>query len=187
MHIPWRLFRHDWCDAVWLCIDSTQNNLQLIMFYLIYSWLEDLPVAERLLWIWNDLKKLIKFLESLLKSERPCCKSYNHLTNAVSDILMPAKLQVFCFIAGIMQPFLTKYQSDKPILKLIKRLIQLIVKPDLLEKCENYLDFRRIDLDNKESITKSKDMNIGFAAWSSIQELRKGDEIRNSDVAAFLS
>ena len=77
---------------------------------------------------------------------------------------MPAKLQFFCFIAGIMQPFLTKYQSDKPILKLIKRLIQLIVKPDLLEKCENYLDFRRIDLDNKESITKSKDMNIGFAA-----------------------
>ena len=187
MHIPWRLFRHDWCDAVWLCIDSTQNNLQLIMFYLIYSWLEDLPVAERLLWIWNDLKKLIKFLESLPKSELPCCKSYNHLTNAVSDILMPAKLQFFCFIAGIMQPFLTKYQSDKPILKLIKRLIQLIVKPDLLEKCENYLDFRRIDLDNKESITKSKDMNIGFAAWSSIQELRKGDEIRNSDVAAFLS
>ena len=77
---------------------------------------------------------------------------------------MPLKLQFFCFIAGIMQPFLTKYQSDKPILKLIKRLIQLIVKPDLLEKCENYLDFRRIDLDNKESITKSKDMNIGFAA-----------------------
>ena len=77
---------------------------------------------------------------------------------------MPAKLQFFCFIAGIMQPFLTKYQSDKPILKLIKRLIQLIVKPDLLEKCENYLDFRRIDLDNKESITKSKDMSTGFAA-----------------------
>ena len=77
---------------------------------------------------------------------------------------MPAKLQFFCFIAGIMQPFLTKYQSDKPILKLIKRLIQFIVKPDLLKKRENYLDFRRIDLDNKESITKSKDVNIGFAA-----------------------
>ena len=28
-------------------------------------------------------------------------------------------------------------------------------------------------------------MNIGFAARSSIQELRKNDEIRNSDVAAF--
>ena len=57
-----------------------------------------------------------------------------------------------------MQPFLTKYQSDKPvipyfysdILKLNKKLMQLIVKPDLLEKCESYLDFRRIDLDDKE-------------------------------------
>ena len=28
-------------------------------------------------------------------------------------------------------------------------------------------------------------MNVGFAARSSIQELRKNDEIRNSDVAAF--
>ena len=71
------------------------------------------------------------------------------------------------------------------ILKLIKKLMQLIVKPDLLEKCENYLDFRRIDLDDKESITKPKDMNIGFAARSSIPELMKNDEIRNSDVAAF--
>ena len=107
---------------------------------------------------------------------------------------MPAELEFFCFIAGIMQPFLTKYQSEKPmipylyldILKLIKKLMQLIVKPDLLEKCESYFDFR-IDLRHKESITKTKDMNIGFAARSSIHEWRKSDEIRNSVVAAFLS
>ena len=178
-----------------VCIDSTENNSLLIIFYLIYSWVEDLPVAERLLSIWNDIKKLIKFWKSLPKSKRPSCKSYNHLMNAVSDILMPAKIQFFCFIAGIMQPFLTKYQSDKPvipylysdILKLIKKLMQLIVKPDLLEKCESYLDFRRIDLDDKESITKPKDMNIGFTTRSLIQELRKNDEIRNSDVAAFFA
>ena len=64
--------------------------------------------------------------------------------------------------------------------------MQLIVKPDLLEN-ENYLDFRRIDLDDKESITKPKYMNIVFATQSSIQESRKNDEIRNSNVAAFLS
>ena len=108
---------------------------------------------------------------------------------------MPAKQQFFCFIAEIMHLFLTKYQSDKPvvshfysdILKLIKKLMQLIVKHDLLEKCENYLDFKRIDLDDKESITKPKYMDIWFAARSSIQELRKSDEVRNSDVAASLS
>ena len=40
-------------------------------------------------------------------------------------------------------------------------------------------------MDGKESITKPKD--IGFAARSSIQELRKNDEIINFNVAAFLS
>ena len=65
--------------------------------------------------------------------------------------------------------------------------MSLIVKSNLLEKCESYLDFRRIDLDDKESINKPKDMNFGFTARLSIQELRKNDEIRNSGVAAFLS
>ena len=36
-------------------------------------------------------------------------------------------------------------------------------------------------------MTTSKDMNIWFAERSPIQELRKNDEIRNSDVAVFLS
>ena len=71
------------------------------------------------------------------------------------------------------------------ILKLIKRLMQLILKPDRLEKFEIFSDFRRINLDGKESITKPKD--IGFAARSSIQESRKNDEIINFSVAAFLS
>ena len=136
---------------------------------------------------------MIKFLESLSKSKRPSCKSYSHLTNAVSDVMITPKLQFFCFLSGIMQLLLTKYQSDKTmisylysvILKLIKNLMQFIVKPDLLEKCESYLDFRRIDVDDKESITKPKDMNIGCAARFSIQESRKNDEIRNLDVAAF--
>ena len=137
-----------------VCIDNAENNSLLIIFYLIYSMVEDLPVAERLLSIWNDIKKLIKFWESLPNSKRRSCKSYNHLMNAVSDILMPANLQFFSCIAGIIQPFLAKYQSDKPvmpylysdILKLIKKLMQL-KKCYLLEKRESYLDLR-IDLND---------------------------------------
>ena len=70
-------------------IDSTENNSLLIIFYLIYSWVKDLPVAERLS-IWNDIKKFIRFWKSLPKSGRPYCKIYNHVRNALTDILMPA-------------------------------------------------------------------------------------------------
>ena len=38
-----------------VCIDSTENNSLLIIFYLIHSWVEDLPVSEKRLSIWNDI------------------------------------------------------------------------------------------------------------------------------------
>ena len=52
--------------------------------------------------------------------------------------MAPAKLMFFGFVAGILQTILVKYQSDKPmvpymyqdLLKLLRKIMQLIVKPD---------------------------------------------------------
>ena len=102
----------------------------------------------------------------------------------------------FSFVAGILQPILVKYQSDKPmvpymyqdLLKLLRKLMQLIVKPDIAANCSSAIDLTCIDLDDKNVIMKPKDMNIGFGMQNIITELKRKDVIANffTDVTKFI-
>ena len=161
--------------------------------YLLFSW--DLPVTERLLTIWNDITKLVKYWEALPKAKRPSSKSYMNVKMAVADDLIPAELKFFCFIAEIVKPYLTKYQTDKSmvpylyhdIVRIIRRLMQLIVKPEILDKCSTFLDFKGVDLDNKNTMVKPKNMNIGFGARSVLTEFGRKDKVKSSDLAELFT
>ena len=53
---------------------------------LFFSWVEDVPAAERLLTIWNKITKLVKYWEALLKAKRPSSKSYMNVKGALSGL-----------------------------------------------------------------------------------------------------
>ena len=102
----------------------------------------------------------------------------------------------FSFVAGILQPILVKYQSDKPmvpyiyldLLKLLRKLTQLILKLDIVANCSSVIDLKCIDLDDENVIMKPKDMNIGFGMQNIITELKRKDVIANffTDVTKFI-
>ena len=46
--------------------------------------------------------------------------------------------------------------------RLLKKLMWLIVKPEVLTKCESMIDLRNIDSVDKKAIMKPKDINIVF-------------------------
>ena len=79
-------------------------------------WVESMKVANRVISIWPNIEEMISFWEKLLQSKRPKCKSYDNVKNAANDNLMAAKLELFSYIAGILQPFFKSYQSDDPML-----------------------------------------------------------------------
>ena len=81
----------------------------------IQRWVENKTVATRLKKIWNDLVKLSFFWNSLPKSKRPSSKNYHTLKAALDDKQMPAKLQFFEHIAPIIESYLKRYQTDKPM------------------------------------------------------------------------
>ena len=66
----------------------------------------------------------------------------------VGDDSIVAKLSFFGFIARLLQPYLIKCQTDKPMqpfpIKDIERmqqvLLQLAVKPILRDKCVSFVD-----------------------------------------------
>ena len=179
------------------------NQIAFLYWFLInqrpikfasFRWVEDKKGADRLIEIWHNIKNLVAHWEKLPKYKRPSSKSYAQVKAAVEDLITPAKLTFFSIVAEILQPILVKYQSDESmvpyiyqdLLKLLRKLMQLIVKPDIAANCSSAIDLTCIDLHDKNVIMKPKDMNIGFGTRNIIIELKRKDVITNTQTANFL-
>ena len=73
------------------------------------------------------------------------------------------------------------------LLKLFRKLMQLIVKPDIVAHFSSAIDLKCIDFGDKNVIMKPKDMNIGFGTRNIITELRRKDVITNTQTANFFT
>ena len=110
----------------------------------MFRWLENKTAATRLIDIWENIKKVCAFWESMPKSKRPSLKSYLYIQESLDDELIIAKLQFFVYVAGIVEPFLTAFQSDKPMIpyfyfylkSIIKQLLGIIVEPKIIDSCK---------------------------------------------------
>ena len=71
------------------------------------------------------------------KSKRPSSKSYLIIKESVEDPLVTAKLQFFSFVSSIAEPYLRKYQTDKPMIPL---------KPTVINNCKSGKQLKEIDL-----------------------------------------
>ena len=113
----------------------------------------------------------------------------------MNDPLTAAKLQFFSFVAGILQPFLKSYQTDdqpmipfmyNDIFALLQKILQYVIKRDLLVNCKNFSGLLKLDLDSKDTFLKVKDMSIWFAA-STITKLRETDQIKKEQISSFFN
>ena len=104
----------------------------------------------------------------------PSSKSYGNVKCAIEDGLIIAKLHLFSFVAGLLQPFFTCYQGDAPMIAfrsndikaVYRSLLELIVKPNLLKENATPLKIINIDSDEKKNLLNSKSVHLGFAAES---------------------
>ena len=87
--------------------------------YCATCWVEYKKVAHRVVEIQPNIKKVVEKWEKLTPSKRPKGKNYQTVLAAIKDYLITGKLNYFSFIASILQPFLTKYQSDDPLVPFI--------------------------------------------------------------------
>ena len=111
--------------------------------------------------------------------------------DAVEDPLTVTKLTFFSFICARLQPYLINFQSDKPMVpylytELKAIIMELIVKPDLLDKCKNGAQLHRVDLTKEENLLPLKEINLGFGVTDKIKNLRKDDTASNAQIRAFV-
>ena len=74
------------------------------LYFCATGWVEDKKVADRLLKLWGNLTKIINW-QSLPKSKRPSCKSYEHVKAGTNGVLTPLKLSFFIFLHHCLNHF----------------------------------------------------------------------------------
>ena len=157
-----------------------------------FRWVEN-KVADRLIVVWDNMKKIISFWEKLQKSKRPSSKSYLTVKKSVEDPLVTAKLQFFSFVSSIVEPYLRKYQTDKPMMPfvcfdlkyLVIKLLDIIVKPTVINNCKSGKQLTEIDLSNEENLISVGKISMGFAVEDIIKKLKQQDKVSLSQLKAF--
>ena len=130
---------------------------------------------------------------SLPRFKQSKCKSYEVIKGAIKDPFIVTKMTFFSFIAGRLKPYLTIYQSQKPLIpflynlqSLYKELLGLTIKSEVLGKgnddCKELL---KIDLRDRENHMKKKNMYVGFGTQQELLSILKKDCITYSDLNDF--
>lgn len=155
--------------------------------------MENKKASDRVISIWDDLSKTVHFWEKLVKSKRPNSNSYSNLKSAVFDDLMLAKLQFFSYVASKVEPYLKVYQTDNPMIPfmyfdlraMFKGLLEMIVVPEVLDKCKTGKQLVEIDLGKKENLLKLNKIDLGFGVDSTLKKLRLTDKVSKSAIFNF--
>ena len=152
---------------------------------------EDKPVADRLLEIWPNIVKTVKYWTSLLKSKQPKCKSFDIVSKAVNDVLTPLKSSFFIYMVSLFHPFLKKCQSELPLIpflyddltEALKKVFQILIQN---EKIDCYgKDLSQINLNEKSNLKSSKQFHLGLATEVILKELKSKDIVSRNDFQKF--
>ncbi|XP_056138862.1 uncharacterized protein LOC130115274 [Lampris incognitus] len=104
-----------------------------------HRWIENVPAAERAVEVWPMLLMYLDVVKK--KVPNPATASYDNIAAAQEYPFIIAKLQFFLVISRTFSTFLTKLQTDEPVLpflakdltKLLQSLLRWFAKRELLQ------------------------------------------------------
>ena len=73
----------------------------------------------------------------------------------------------------------------KDLERLHRSLLQLVITPDVLEKCESPAALLQIDFSDKSIYLTLKDIHFGFSMEEELKNLQRQDKVSSTDVKAF--
>ena len=72
------------------------------------------------------------------------------------------------------------------IVELIRTLMQIVVKHDIIDGSISGQDLQKIDLDEENICKKKKEFNLGFATENKVKALQRRDLVKKEAVTNFL-
>jgi len=145
-------------------------------------WVENSMVIKRAIEILPSLRLYI----SAVDKKPPASQNYKTIKNALTEKELAAKLGFLQSVAIQLEPFLTKYQSNKPLLPfmysdlyaLIRQLMSRFVKTDVMASVTNAAKLMAVDVKKKENHMSYHNIDIGFAAVSACRHLSGVEVLR---------
>lgn len=92
-----------------------------------HRWIENLPVVNRAIEIWPHIEMYVDAVTQK-NLPNPRTSSYDCLAVARNDPLIMAKFHFFMALSRTFTPFLTKYQTDEPVLSSISQDFTVLIK-----------------------------------------------------------
>ena len=187
----------------WLFVDSPARkedfteitgSMVFPLKFCKHRWLENVPVVVRAQEIWDKVIMYVQKVQTGKKYATPTSKSFKIIRDAVQDPLMPAKMAAFESVAKQLQPFLTIFQSDNPLLpfmastlqKMIAGLMKRYVKADVLQKATSAVKLLKLDLSEKKTFLEINKVDIGFVAVDKLKKLQAEKKVTDRQVRTNL-
>lgn len=154
---------------------SEENASEFPKSFCGHRWLENGPVIERLLNIIEKIQKYVHHIQRQPQSKRPTSSSFNCLRECVSSAeslnLRCAELAFSKYVCDIMEPFLTKFQAQRPLAvflyeelsNILRTLMSSFVKETVLESAKSVSQLCEIDLDKEENLKPKEKIDFGFS------------------------
>ncbi|KAL0146888.1 hypothetical protein M9458_057827 [Cirrhinus mrigala] len=139
-----------------------------------HRWLENLPALERAIEIWPSVVTYVDQVK-LKKLPNPGSSSCDTVAEARMDPLTLPKLHYFMSISLNFQPFLTKYQTDVPMIPflckdledLVRSLLWHFIKRDVL--LVSVPKLVRLDVTDQSIWVSPKAVDIGMGATAALK------------------
>lgn len=154
------------------------GNVRFPLKFCQHRWLENIPVAERVLEILPSVNSYVKQINEK-KLKDPKTKSYTVVKEMCGDPLLTAKVKFFLSVAKQLSPFLTAYQTDAPMLpficedmhRMIRGLMQRFIKSPFLKEAPTVVKLMKIDPSKKENHCDVKKIDVGFVTENILKDL----------------
>ena len=142
-------------------------------------WLGDIPVAQRAIDIWSSITKYVVETMKKSKSKIPTFESFKVVSECVNDAFILAKLEFLVCIAKQLQPFLTKYQCDWPMMPFLARDLELVlrglmsrfVKANVLQEASSATKLLAVGVSKSENLKLTRQVDVGFGATSALHTI----------------
>ena len=127
--------------------------------------------------MWPHLKTYVK---AVAKNEvpTPTTKAFELIQQSTRDLLIEVKLNSFLSLAKVVTPFLTVYQTDRPMIPflasdlhtVVKQLLARFMKDDFVESI-TLSKMTEIDVSDAKLCKSSSKIQLGFTAISLLKQL----------------